>query len=563
MSNESCCRRRIALILFSVLLAAGGVMSRVVQLQARDHLAWTKLAQKQNSTALEIQGARGTIYDRNGRPLAVSVEGVAVGFRPKAFDLDKLPLLEQALAIPRKEINLSAKFSWLGRGVPRGKVEMLEKLRGIDLFPEFYRHYPQGELARGLIGQVSLEGRGTAGLELRFEEMLAAKKERIRLQRDARGRLLDAPQESLEGLFIEEAQAVSQGAIRDEGGDLHLSIDSSLQGILEDELEKGRIAAKAKRVVGVVMRAETGELLALGQAIAGVSKKGKFLSPEELRNPIVQDIFEPGSTFKPLVVALAMDQRKTTENELINCENGNYPVGKYVIHDVHPVATVSTREVLVRSSNIGTAKIGARLGKDGLKAGIEKLGFGKATGVELPGEQRGLLQRGSWGAIQIATTSFGQGISATPLQMVRAYAALANGGRLVRPTILKVASPDRLEAPQVFTRKTAETITDILTGVTESKEGTGRKAAIEGLRVSGKTGTAQKPKVNGKGYSTDKVFSSFIGYIDLSSLGSSEHLVMFVGVDEPGVHPRWGGTVAAPVFKSTMERILAHQMAGR
>jgi cell division protein FtsI (penicillin-binding protein 3) len=538
-------------------------MSRVVQLQARDHLAWTKLAQKQNSTALEIQGARGTIYDRNGRPLAVSVEGVAVGFRPKAFDLDKLPLLEQALAIPRKEINLSAKFSWLGRGVPRGKVEMLEKLRGIDLFPEFYRHYPQGELARGLIGQVSLEGRGTAGLELRFEEMLAAKKERIRLQRDARGRLLDAPQESLEGLFIEEAQAVSQGAIRDEGGDLHLSIDSSLQGILEDELEKGRIAAKAKRVVGVVMRAETGELLALGQAIAGVSKKGKFLSPEELRNPIVQDIFEPGSTFKPLVVALAMDQRKTTENELINCENGNYPVGKYVIHDVHPVATVSTREVLVRSSNIGTAKIGARLGKDGLKAGIEKLGFGKATGVELPGEQRGLLQRGSWGAIQIATTSFGQGISATPLQMVRAYAALANGGRLVRPTILKVASPDRLEAPQVFTRKTAETITDILTGVTESKEGTGRKAAIEGLRVSGKTGTAQKPKVNGKGYSTDKVFSSFIGYIDLSSLGSSEHLVMFVGVDEPGVHPRWGGTVAAPVFKSTMERILAHQMAGR
>lgn len=563
MSNESCCRRRIALILFSVLLAAGGVMSRVVQLQARDHLAWTKLAQKQNSTALEIQGARGTIYDRNGRPLAVSVEGVAVGFRPKAFDLDKLPLLEQALAIPRKEINLSAKFSWLGRGVPRGKVEMLEKLRGIDLFPEFYRHYPQGELARGLIGQVSLEGRGTAGLELRFEEMLAAKKERIRLQRDARGRLLDAPQESLEGLFIEEAQAVSQGAIRDEGADLHLSIDSSLQGILEDELEKGRIAAKAKRVVGVVMRAETGELLALGQAIAGVSKKGKFLSPEELRNPIVQDIFEPGSTFKPLTVALAMDQRKTTENELINCENGNYPVGKYVIHDVHPVATVSTREVLVRSSNIGTAKIGARLGKDGLKAGIEKLGFGKATGVELPGEQRGLLQRGSWGAIQIATTSFGQGISATPLQMVRAYAALANGGRLVRPTILKVASPDRLEAPQVFTRKTAETITDILTGVTESKEGTGRKAAIEGLRVSGKTGTAQKPKVNGKGYSTDKVFSSFIGYIDLSSLGSSEHLVMFVGVDEPGVHPRWGGTVAAPVFKSTMERILAHQMAGR
>jgi len=567
-------RARISLIMVGVFFAAVGVFFRVVQLQAREHGSWNKMALKQSSAAIEIQGARGSIFDREGRPLAVSVEGAAIGGRLRLIENTALKTISDTLALPLPELKgklaSGSRFAWLGRGVPRIQSEEVKRLKGIEIFPEFYRHYPQGDLARGILGQVSLDGKGIAGIELQFEEALKAGKERINVQRDARGKFIDGPELSsigdlFNGDLVESAVAtenVSEARkIRDEGGDINLSIDSALQGILEEELALGLGVAKAKRVIGVVMRAETGELLALGQALRETKRENsRYLSPDELRNSLIHDIFEPGSTFKPLVAALAMDAGKVTPNELINCENGNYPVGKYVVHDVHPVATVPMSEVLVRSSNIGTAKIGTRLGKEGLKSGIQSLGFGVETGIELPGEQKGLLQKGSWGAIQMATNSFGQGISVTAIQLVRAYAALANGGKLVVPTILKVEDPGSLKANRVFTEKTSKAITDILVGVTEDEEGTGKKAALDGLQVSGKTGTAQKARTHGRGYESDKVFASFIGYVDSSKLGQKEHLVMFVGVDEPGVYPRWGGVVAAPIFRKTMERVLAHQM---
>lgn len=573
-------RSRIVFVLACVLFGSFGILLRMVQLQTREHGTWTKLALKQNSTAIEIQGARGNIFDTEGRPFAVSIEGAAVGIRPKQFDKKLLPKLADALDIPQAEMEgkLRSRFSWIARGIPRSQLDRLTNLnlRGVEIFPEFYRHYPQGAVGRMILGQVSQEGEGVAGVELKFNEKLKAGKERLSVGRDARGRFLDSSESEASfsfDLLIEPAVALEDTThLRKEGGDINLSIDSTIQGILEEELKQGLEEAKAKRVIGVVMRAETGELVAMGQAIRQTSiqtsvekfKQGRFLTTEELRNPLVQDIFEPGSTFKPLVAALALDAKKVSPQEMINCENGHYPIGAHVVHDAHPIRTVPFSEVLVRSSNVGIAKVGARLGKDGIKQGILKLGFGAETGIELPGEQLGMLQKGNWGAIQVATNSFGQGISVSAIQLVRAYAALANGGKLVRPTILKVTDPAkaREEATQVFSAKTAATVTDILVGVTEDEEGTGKKAALDGLKVSGKTGTAQKPKANGRGYEGDKVFASFIGYVDSSKLGVVEHLVMFIGVDEPGVYPRWGGTVAAPVFRRAMERVIAHRMVG-
>ncbi len=587
---------RILFVLGIVLLATGGIFLRVIYLQAKQYSEWSEMALKQNSTAIEIQGARGTVYDRSGRLLAVSVEGLAVGIRPKAFLRDSAKIQEKVEALAtaleitpaevEKQIRSSERFFWIARGANRSQFGKLNarSLPGVDLFPEFSRQYPQGELARMILGQVSSEGRGVAGIELSLDSRLQADKERISVRRDARGRLLEGPSGNDAGELhvpdlsmlelvspavatMDRSGIEKEVQIREEGGNISLSIDSTLQGILEEELHQGLQDAHAKRVVGVVMRAETGELLALGQALpqSGEFKReaNRFLSPEELRNPIAQDIFEPGSTFKPLVAAMALDQKKVSPNELINCENGHYPVGKYVVHDAHPVATVPFSEVLVRSSNVGIAKVGARLGAEGLREGIEKLGFGKSTASGLPGEQQGLLQQGRWGLIQVATNSFGQGISTTALQLVAAYAALANGGKLLKPSILKLSDAELQElsnSPQVFSPHTAKTITEILVGVTEDEEGTGKKASIEGLKVSGKTGTAQKPRKNGRGYEPDKVFASFIGYVETLEKGKPEHLVMFVGVDEPGVHPRWGGVVAAPVFKRAMERILAHKM---
>ncbi len=582
---------RIMIILSLVIGSAGGILLRVIQLQSREYSEWSEMALKQNSTAIEIQGARGTVVDRDGRMLAVSVEGSAIGIRPKLFlkDQDKVNEKIQKLALaldrPEKEVESEIKkedkFFWIARGVTRERLAQLPKtaLKGLEIFPEFSRHYPQGNLARGILGQVSSDGKGIAGIELALENELQASKAKISVKRDARGKFLETPIDGIDQLtdfslpdlasfdLVAPAVATVENSLttelRNEGGQVQLSIDSTLQGILEDELQIGLKDAQAKKLIGVLMNAETGELLALGQALAGSQrdKTNRYLSPEELRNPIAQDLFEPGSTFKPLVAALVMEQKKVSSGELINCENGRYPVGKYIVHDAHPVGTVPFSEVLVRSSNVGIAKVGARLGADGLKQGIESLGFGKSTQSGLPGEQNGLMQNGKWGLIQIATNSFGQGISTTAIQLVRAYAALANGGILVKPTILK-KDDGKLDAtaPRLFSENTAKTITDILVGVTEDEEGTGKKASIEGIRVSGKTGTAQKARLHGRGYESDKVFASFIGYVDVSRKEKPEHLVMFVGVDEPGVHPRWGGVVAAPVFKRAMERILAHKM---
>ena len=580
---------RILIILSVVIFAVGGIFLRVIQLQGREYSEWSEMALKQNSTAVEIQGARGTLLDRDGRVLAVSIEGSAIGIRPKVFFRDesktKAKLIALASALNKTEkdleqqIRAERKFFWLAHGVTRTELAKLDgmTLTGVEVFQEFSRNYPQGNLARMVLGQVSSEGKGIAGIELALDEHLQADKERISVKRDARGKLLegsgdgafsDLPDFAIPDLssfdLVEPAVATVSDGLRDEGSNVKLSIDSTLQGILEDELAIGLKDTQAKKLIGIVMNAETGELLALGQALKGnlesKNKSSKFLSPEELRNPIAQDLFEPGSTFKPLVAAVVMEQGKVSAGEMINCQNGHYPVGKYVVHDAHPVGVVPFSEVLIRSSNVGIAKVGARLGGEGLRKGIESLGFGKSTFVGLPGEQLGLLQSGRWGGIQIATNSFGQGISVTALQLVRAYAALANGGLLVKPSILKVDPDIKRESLRVFSEKTANTITEILVGVTQDQEGTGKKASIEGVKVSGKTGTAQKPRLNGRGYEANKVFASFVGYVDSSRGGKPEHLVMFVGVDEPGVYPRWGGVVAAPVFRRAMERILAHKM---
>lgn len=355
---------------------------------------------------------------------------------------------------------------------------------------------------------------------------------------------------------------------RDEGGALELSIDSVVQQILEEELDLGRETAHAKRTFGLVLDAQTGEILAMGQSLAseaGKSKDQRYSSSESLRNVVLQDAFEPGSTFKPVVAALALDRRVVQPNELINCENGNYRVGPNVVRDVHPVGIVPFTEVLVRSSNVGMTKVGSRLGQVLLHDLLAGFGFGQQSGVELAGEGRGILRPVSrWRPIDLATHSFGQGVSVTAIQLTRAYGALANGGMLIEPTILKRTGPAK--GVRVLREEVANTVAKALVGVVEGEHGTGKEAAISGLAVSGKTGTAQKARSTGRGYDPDKILASFIGFVDGAQLGVNKRLVMFVAVDEPGVKPRWGGVVAAPVFRRTMERVLAqflHTEAGR
>ena len=244
---------------------------------------------------------------------------------------------------------------------------------------------------------------------------------------------------------------------------------------------------------------------------------------------------------------------------MLDCEGGRYRFGGHTIRDVHPIDTVSFSEVLVQSSNICMAKIGARMGIKRLHEALESFGFGKTTGLELKGEAAGILRAPErWRTIDIATHSFGQGVAVTALQLVQAYGALANGGLLVRPTLLKQPTGEPVESRRILRPETASTISQAIRGVTEAEHGTGKKAKISGVTVYGKTGTAQKARRDGRGYDPDRVLASFIGYVDGQEVGLDRRLVMLVIVDEPGVKPRWGGTLAGPIFRRSMERVLSH-----
>ena len=539
----------VLLLMLAFLLVFG----RLVQMQLLEGSKWVTLAQKQRNTSTEIQDARGDIVDRRGRPLAVSVEAVSVGLQPARLQKkDKtLPKLAEILELDLPKLKQSAhsrdSFFWLARGKDRFSGQKVRALRNPGLVVDslFRRVYPQGQLAASILGRICRDGKGQSGIEHAMNNELSAGSRAMPLRRDGRMQLV---------AISSQPDAVLRG----EGQRVQLTIDAVLQSIVEKEIARGRIAAKARNVDALVMDADSGEILAMAQTGNFNPNQLENVNPSELRNRLLQDNYEPGSTFKPLVAALALDSGLLDANEKLDCENGNYRVGKHTIRDVHPQEILPVSEVLVRSSNICMVKIAERLKTKRMQEGLKRYGFGQATGIRLPGEAKGIL-RSKWRTIDQATASFGQGVAVTSLQLVRAYAALANGGFLVEPHIVSRIKPQT--SKRILKSETAHTVAEMLTGVTSTEQGTGKKAAIAGLRVSGKTGTAQKAKKSGRGYEPDKVLSSFIGFVDVRPLGLDRRLVMLVSVDEPGVKPRWGGVVAAPVFRASMERIVTHLLA--
>lgn len=557
------------------------VSARLYYLQGQDQEKWRSLASRQHDSTVQIQAARGDIYDIEGRLLATSVRATSLGLHPK--EAREIPQFSGRLAkligLPEKEIqskiNSDKSFLWLARGLP---LDIEKELKdsglssAIALVPEFKRYYPQGVLAGPILGRISRDGAGLSGIELQYNRQLAAANQSFSMRRDAKGRLLPAElltisenyQDSLSnipevfGVGL-SARSNTEVKIRNEGQDVHLSIDSLFQEIVEEEIKIAQQSAQAKRVFAVLLDADKGEILSLAQTPGIDPNSQENLSPELLRNSVLQDSFEPGSTLKPLVAALALDAGIIRAEQQFDCEMGHFVIGPHVIGDVHPEGILPLRDVLIRSSNVCMAKIGLSMGRERLARGLRKLGFGQLSGIELPGEAKGIFRRvEDWAEVDVATHAFGQGVAVTALQLVQAYGALANGGLLHRPTLLKDASK---EATRVFSAQTARQISDMLKGVTQDEHGTGQKASIAGLDVMGKTGTAQKPRSDGKGYDPEKILASFVGFVDGENIGLKRRLVLLVAVDEPGVKPRWGGVVAAPAFKRIMERVLAQLFA--
>lgn len=554
---------RFRLALVAVVIGAFGlaVTFRAYDLQVRRGAALAEMAEEQAQRDLTLSPKRGTIFDRNGAELAVSVDVDSVWANPLELARAGLspndvalrlsgPLGLDTAMIAARLSRATKRFVWLKRRVSPQESAFVHslKLRGIGTSKESRRYYPNRDLAAHVLGFADVDGAGIEGAELAFDARLRGSSHSVSAIRDARGnvvyseRLLDA--------------TASQG------DDVVLTIDKSIQHIAEEELASAVATFEAKSASIVVMDPSTGEILALANYPSFNPNSPTSGDAASRRNRAVTDRFEPGSTLKSFTFAGALSSGALRLSDVINCENGSYRIGTDVIHDTHPSDLLSPFEAFARSSNIGTAKIAEKMGKAGLFRALRRFGFGESTELGLPGETAGSLSHyRDWYDLDAATISFGQGMSVTTLQLAVATGALANGGTLMKPTLIRqvlgplgdtvlLGAPE--ERRQVVAAGVARTMSRMLASAA-ADGGTGVEASIEGYTVAGKTGTAQKANPSGRGYNAEKWVSSFVGFVP----AERPRLVIAVVVDEPLI-AHLGGTVAAPVFRRVATFALRH-----
>ncbi len=554
--KEKWTRIRIRLIggIFVFFFAITSARAFYLQIVKKEQLV--KLAEKQHQKIVPLTPVRGTIFDRNNAPLAVSIEMDSCFAEPRSIDniADTAARLAPLLRIPRpvlvSKLNGSKNFAWLERRMP---PDLVQKIKGLDLdgigfVKETKRFYPNGEVAGHVVGFTGLDPDGLEGIELKYNSTILGSTGYLVTERDALGRDVD-----------QKGTVVTKAA---KGENVTLTLDKNIQYITEKELAKAVTASGAKGGMAIVMEPQTGRVLAMAN-YPGFNPNSYYrYSPQFLRNKTIVDSFEPGSTFKVFLISAALEEKVVSPNDAFNCENGSYSIGGRVIHDTHKYSRLSVADILKYSSNIGAAKIGARLGQERLYSHLKDFGFGSRSGIDLPGEAYGYLRDGGqWMGVELATISFGQGVSATALQLTAAISAVANGGLLMKPYLVERISDENgneLEqvVPQVKRRvispETAATMARLMEGVT-SEGGTGMNAAVEGYLVAGKTGTAQKVDPVTKGYSATKRTASFVGFVP----ADNPRITILVVVDEPKTSP-YGGVVAAPAFSAIAQQTLCY-----
>jgi len=547
-------RLGVAKILFLAMFLV--IAGRAFQLQVLQGERLMRLGERQHLKEWIVLPKRGALLDRAGEPLALSMESQSVYARPhRVQDPEQLSqglarILNLRAADVKQKLISDKPFVWIKRQVSSPEAEKIQALNptGIGMFYEPNRYYPQNQLAGQLIGFVGRDSEGLEGVELKYNDYIRGEAGSSVTERDALGRRVLV--QGVEGLRIPP------------GNDVHLTLNTSIQHSAEKELEATILKYRAKSGVAIVMEPFTGEVLALANYPTFDPNNYSNQSAEQRRNRAVTDSFEPGSTFKTILAAAALEEGVVGKEDLFYCEMGKYPYAGKVIHDTHPHGWLSFAKILQVSSNIGFTKVAQKLKKDRYYRYIEKFGFGQVTGIDVPGEVPGLLRKAeSWSAIDLATHAFGQGISATPLQMVMAYGAIANGGFLMRPYVTRrVVSPEGeivLEIQphvvrRVISEKTARSLASILKDVT-NEGGTGVMANVDGFEVAGKTGTAQKADPVHGGYAAKKRVASFVGFVP----ANDPRLVALVLIDEPEVNV-YGGVVAAPAFRNIAQAALRH-----
>ncbi|NCN95167.1 MAG: cell division protein [Bdellovibrionales bacterium] len=546
------------LILFSVMLLGWGfLVLRAAQIQIFPDVRLAKLKERQFETALTIRSRRGAIVDRYGKELAASVPSYSLFADPKVLKDPTQTAKKLGILLRKSRSNLKRKLSkknnrfvWIARQLDEDVVDKIKKLKnpGLGFIEEPKRIYPNGSLLGQVIGFVGRDGRGLEGLEKKFDRDLAGELKEVMVARDARGRPL-----------LPSASVFNE--IPD-GADIELTVDSEIQFELEKRLSEAVKEYQAKSALGVILDVDTSDILAMGMT-PQVDLNRPFKSTTvDRRNQVISDAFEPGSTLKTFVIAAALKEKLAQPNTKFYCEKGSFRIGRRVIGEAdthHKFEWLSVTEILAHSSNIGTTKIAMKLGAERLRKNLLDFGFGKSTGVDFPGEASGIVQPLPWGQHLLANISFGHGISVTPLQLANAYAAVANGGILRQPRLVrkvrsfkdgKTKDVEVDAGKRIFDESVASHLRMMLT-VATGDQGTGGRARIPGFLVGGKTGTAQMVDFKSGGYKKGSYISSFAGFAP----SHNPKYVIYIAVSDPQT-AYYGSEVAAPIFSKMAQYAL-------
>src|SRR6267154_1076625 len=545
---------RLLIVACLALLWMTAVFGRLGYLQLFLHSEFMARAQRQQQRVIEITPKRGAIYDRNMHPLAMSIPVDSAFAVPAELGDQQLAarLLSGVLGIPHEvleaRLESSRSFVWIARKLPPDKKEAVEalNLKGVYFQKENQRIYPKRDLASHVLGFVDLDEKGLGGIEYQLDSQIRGKSEKIVVMADARQRWFDGG----------EAQ-------RERGANVVLTLDEKIQYIAQRELQAAIEKTRALAGTVVVMNPNTGEILAMSNWPRFNPNAASEAPAESRMNRAVAALYEPGSTFKLITLAAAFDQEVTRPDEVFDCENGAIYIAGHRIRDHKPFGLLSVSEILAKSSDVGAIKIAVRLGAPRFFDYIRAFGFGSPTGIDLPGEGKGLLHRlENWSAISIGSVSMGQEIGVTPIQLVTAVSAIANGGVLAKPHVVqaikrgeRVVGPDSVysvgETRRVIRPETAATLRRLMEGVVLN--GTGTLARLDGWTAAGKTGSAQKIDPATGRYSPTQLIASFTGFAPISNPA----VTILVSLDSPvGLHE--GGQVAAPVFKRIAEQILPY-----
>lgn len=545
---------RFGLVFIFLIFCFVAFAVRLVLIQVFNSEFLAGLAKKQHNHLIVLEPKRGTIYDRNMRPLAINLPVYSMYANSKSMsEAEKqraVSILSEKFGFDKKmlrnRLGRDKYFVWIQRKMTEEAYELIkaQKLKGIEFVKESKRYYPNKSLGSHIIGFAGIDNNGLEGMELQLDKYLKGKEGMSQILRDARQR----------ELLLEKNYVAQQN-----GFNVILTIDETIQYIAERALEAGFKKHNAKGASIIVLNPKTGEILALANQPTYNLEEFSTVNPENKTNRALAFTYEPGSVFKIVAASAALEENAFKESDMIFCENGSYKVGNHYLKDHDPLGTLSFKEVIEQSSNIGTTKIAQKLGPDVFYQYAHKFRFGIKTGIDMVGETNGWLKKPTeWSKTSIGAIPIGQEVTVTAIQLAGAIAAIANDGIYMKPYIVKEIRDDHDQViesfePQVVDRvitpETAKRVQAILQGVVDN--GTGKKAQIPGITVAGKTGTAQK--VEGGLYSHSKFYASFLGFAPVDD----PQLAAIVIYDEP--HPAYyGGTVSAPVFQEVISDSLKY-----